>query len=162
MTAPRRWRCVSPLVHGVTLGSDRGSVTTGSDRWSAVARGCPMDSAMTFMTKLEICNIEDSNPGQVYLYPEGTFYKAYQKSAWLLQAQTPCIPLCFSVLWLSFYGKMYFQGVLKWINRRLSLVYFLRWPLVCFQEKSILAPLCAVIKNSLTTVECNSILCLLK
>ncbi len=43
-----------------------------------------MDSGMTFMTKLEICNIEDSNPGQVYLYPEGAFYKAYQKSAWLL------------------------------------------------------------------------------
>lgn len=36
------------------------------------------------MTKLEICAIEDTNPGQVYLYPEGAFYKAYQKSAWLL------------------------------------------------------------------------------
>lgn len=36
------------------------------------------------MTKLEICAIEDTNPGQVYLYPEGSFYKAYQKSAWLL------------------------------------------------------------------------------
>lgn len=36
------------------------------------------------MTKLEICAIEDANPGQVYLYPEGVFYKAYQKSAWLL------------------------------------------------------------------------------
>ena len=36
------------------------------------------------MTKLEICAIEDANPGQVYLYPEGAFYKAYQKSAWLL------------------------------------------------------------------------------
>ncbi len=28
------------------------------------------------MAKLEICAIEDTNPGQVYLYPEGTFYKA--------------------------------------------------------------------------------------
>lgn len=36
------------------------------------------------MTKLEICEIEDANPGQIYLYPEGAFYKAYQKSAWLL------------------------------------------------------------------------------
>ena len=36
------------------------------------------------MTKLEICEIEDANSGQVYLYPEGAFYKAYQKSAWLL------------------------------------------------------------------------------
>ena len=36
------------------------------------------------MTKLEICTLEASNPGQVYLYPEGAFYKAYQKSAWLL------------------------------------------------------------------------------
>lgn len=36
------------------------------------------------MTKLEICAIEDVNPGQVYLYPEGAFYKAYQKSAWIL------------------------------------------------------------------------------
>ena len=36
------------------------------------------------MTKLEICATEDANPGQVYLYPEGAFYKAYQKSAWLL------------------------------------------------------------------------------
>ena len=36
------------------------------------------------MTKLEICAIEDSNPGVIYLYPEGAFYKAYQKSAWLL------------------------------------------------------------------------------
>lgn len=36
------------------------------------------------MTKLEICAIEDANPGQVFLYPEGAFYKAYQKSAWLL------------------------------------------------------------------------------
>lgn len=36
------------------------------------------------MTKLEICAIEDSNPDQVYLYPEGAFYKAYQKSAWIL------------------------------------------------------------------------------
>ena len=36
------------------------------------------------MTKLEICAIEDANPGQIYLYPEGAFYKAYQKSAWLL------------------------------------------------------------------------------
>ena len=36
------------------------------------------------MTKLEICAIEDANPGLVYLYPEGAFYKAYQKSAWIL------------------------------------------------------------------------------
>ena len=36
------------------------------------------------MTKLEICAIEDTNPGQVNLYPEGAFYKAYLKSAWLL------------------------------------------------------------------------------
>ena len=36
------------------------------------------------MTKLETCAIEDTNPGQVNLYPEGAFYKAYQKSAWLL------------------------------------------------------------------------------
>lgn len=36
------------------------------------------------MTKLEICAIEDANPGRVYLYPEGNFYKAYQQSAWLL------------------------------------------------------------------------------
>ena len=36
------------------------------------------------MTKLEICAIEATNPGQVNLYPEGAFYKAYQKSAWLL------------------------------------------------------------------------------
>ena len=36
------------------------------------------------MTKLEICAIEDANPGQVYLYPEGAFYKAYQKIAWIL------------------------------------------------------------------------------
>ena len=36
------------------------------------------------MTKLEICAIEDTNPGQVNLYPEGAFYKAYQQSAWLL------------------------------------------------------------------------------
>ena len=36
------------------------------------------------MTKLEICAIEDANPGQVNLYPEGSFYKAYQISAWLL------------------------------------------------------------------------------
>jgi len=36
------------------------------------------------MTKLEICAKEDANPGQVYLYPEGAFFKAYQKSAWLL------------------------------------------------------------------------------
>ena len=28
--------------------------------------------------------MEDANPGQVYLYPEGSFYKAYQKSARLL------------------------------------------------------------------------------
>ena len=26
------------------------------------------------MTKLEICAIEDANPGQVNLYPEGSFY----------------------------------------------------------------------------------------
>ena len=36
------------------------------------------------MTKLEICTKEGTNPGMVYLYPEGAFYKAYQKSAWLL------------------------------------------------------------------------------
>lgn len=36
------------------------------------------------MTKIEICAIEYANPGQVYLYPEGAFYKAYQKSAWIL------------------------------------------------------------------------------
>ena len=36
------------------------------------------------MTKLEICRVEDANPGRVYLYPEGAFFKAYQKSAWLL------------------------------------------------------------------------------
>ena len=35
------------------------------------------------MTKIEICAIEDANPGQVYLHPEGAFYKAYQKSAWI-------------------------------------------------------------------------------
>ena len=28
--------------------------------------------------------MEDANPGQIYLYSEGAFYKAYQKSAWLL------------------------------------------------------------------------------
>lgn len=28
--------------------------------------------------------MEDANPGRVYLYPEGAFYKAYQKSAWML------------------------------------------------------------------------------
>ena len=28
--------------------------------------------------------MENANPGQVYLYPEGVFYKAYQKRAWLL------------------------------------------------------------------------------
>ena len=39
---------------------------------------------MTIMTKFEICKIEETNQGQVYLYPEGLFYKAYQKSAWLL------------------------------------------------------------------------------
>jgi len=32
------------------------------------------------MTKLEICTKEGTNPGMVYLYPEGAFYKAYQKS----------------------------------------------------------------------------------
>lgn len=36
------------------------------------------------MTKLEICERERTNPGQVYLYPEGAFYKAYGVSAWLL------------------------------------------------------------------------------
>ena len=36
------------------------------------------------MTKLEICALEDATPGQVYLYSEGAFYKAYQQSAWLL------------------------------------------------------------------------------
>ena len=39
------------------------------------------------MTKLEICTIEDANPGQAYLYPEGAFYKAYQKSAWILRTK---------------------------------------------------------------------------
>ena len=39
------------------------------------------------MTKIEICAIEDANPGQVYLYPEGAFYKAYQKSAWILRTK---------------------------------------------------------------------------
>ena len=39
------------------------------------------------MTKLEICAIEDANPGQVYLYPEGAFYKAYQKSVWILRTK---------------------------------------------------------------------------
>ena len=39
---------------------------------------------LSVMAKLEICAIEDANPGVVYLYPEGTFYKAYQQSAWLL------------------------------------------------------------------------------
>lgn len=36
------------------------------------------------MTKLEICERECTNPGQVYLYPEGAFYKAYGVSAWIL------------------------------------------------------------------------------
>ena len=36
------------------------------------------------MTRLEICAFESANPGRVYLYPEGAFYKAYQHSAWLL------------------------------------------------------------------------------
>lgn len=36
------------------------------------------------MTKLEICERERTNPGQVYLYPEGAFYKAYGVSAWVL------------------------------------------------------------------------------
>ena len=36
------------------------------------------------MTKLEICTIEEANPGQINLFPEGAFYKAYQQSAWLL------------------------------------------------------------------------------
>ena len=36
------------------------------------------------MTKLEICAIEDANPGQVNLFPEGSFYKAYHQSAWFL------------------------------------------------------------------------------
>ena len=34
------------------------------------------------MTKLEICAIEDANPGVVYLYTAGSFYKAYQQIAW--------------------------------------------------------------------------------
>ena len=36
------------------------------------------------MTKLDICAIENANPGVVWLYPEGSFYKAYQQSTWLL------------------------------------------------------------------------------
>ncbi len=36
------------------------------------------------MTKLEICAVEDANPGKIYLYPEGSFFKAYGVSAWLL------------------------------------------------------------------------------
>ena len=38
------------------------------------------------MTKLEIFNAEQVNDGRVYLYPEGMFYKAYEKSAFLLCA----------------------------------------------------------------------------
>ena len=36
------------------------------------------------MNKLEIYRAEQSNPGSVYLYPEGMFYKAYEKSAFIL------------------------------------------------------------------------------
>lgn len=36
------------------------------------------------MTKLEIFNLEQDNPGNVYLFLEGTFYKAYERSAYLL------------------------------------------------------------------------------
>ena len=38
------------------------------------------------MTKLEIAEKEKANGGVVYLYAEGTFYKAYQQSAFLLSA----------------------------------------------------------------------------
>lgn len=36
------------------------------------------------MTKREIFNLEQDNPGNVYLFPEGMFYKAYEQSAYLL------------------------------------------------------------------------------
>lgn len=36
------------------------------------------------MTKKEIYDIEQQNDGKVYLYPEGMFYKAYDRSAYLL------------------------------------------------------------------------------
>ena len=36
------------------------------------------------MTKLEIYRLEENNEGKVYLFPEGLFYKAYEKSAFLL------------------------------------------------------------------------------
>ena len=36
------------------------------------------------MTKLEICKVEESNTGKVYLYQEGLFYKAYERSAYIL------------------------------------------------------------------------------
>lgn len=36
------------------------------------------------MTKRELFNLEQDNPGNVYLFPEGMFYKAYERSAYLL------------------------------------------------------------------------------
>ncbi|MBQ9184401.1 MAG: four helix bundle protein [Bacteroidales bacterium] len=36
------------------------------------------------MTKKEIFEFEKSNPGVIRLYPEGTFYKAYEQSAYAL------------------------------------------------------------------------------
>lgn len=36
------------------------------------------------MTKLEICQREAVNDGKVFLYPEGMFYKAYDRSAFIL------------------------------------------------------------------------------
>lgn len=44
----------------------------------------PQGRKFFMMTKLEIYESEQSNPGVVYLYPEGMFYKAYEKSAYLL------------------------------------------------------------------------------
>ena len=35
-------------------------------------------------TKLEIFAAEQANDGKIILYPEGMFYKAYEKSAFLL------------------------------------------------------------------------------
>ena len=62
------------------------------------------------MTKLEICAIEDANPGQVYLYPEGAFYKAYQKSAWILCTKVHPFKLS--------------SRLLKWLERPLLSVGF--------------------------------------
>lgn len=52
----------------------------------AFSAGAPITAARPskFMTKLEICEIESRNSGQINLFPEGMFYKAYQQSAWLL------------------------------------------------------------------------------